>query len=221
MTYHSQLDFIKIPDSKIAMEAIDTISQWLQAIREHANSYNIEGYYKGFKGELGDFEQRKEEIRKRLKEIEDRDAVEEIEKIEKEVFDLKKQLDSSEMMRNFTFHRFQITMECASKGVITEEIKDDTHVKRLLTLAKENMIQSYERSYEEKYSKKNEELHEEYESKYKNQLEDNKTQIDQFKVKIEEQDTTYTVMPFSSHSSEPLRSIEFRQGLTKQNKFLS
>ena len=109
MTYHSQLDFIKIPDAKFAKEAVETNSSWLKEMHIHSNTYNIEDLFKGFKGELSNFVQKNEEIRKRLKEAEDKDAIEEIDEIEKEAFELKKQIDSSEMMRSFTFHRFQLT----------------------------------------------------------------------------------------------------------------
>ena len=50
-----------------------------------------------------------EEFRKRLREAANSDNFEEITKIEDEVFEFKQQIDFSEMMRNFTFHRFQIT----------------------------------------------------------------------------------------------------------------
>ena len=108
MTYHSQLDFIKIPDAKIAMEAIETNFFWLETIHNHFTTYNIEYLYKGFEGELKNFVFKNEEVRKRLIEAKEKDEIGEIEKIEKEAFELKKQIDSSEMMRNFTFYRFQI-----------------------------------------------------------------------------------------------------------------
>ena len=108
MTYHSQLDFIKIPDAKLAKEAVETNSSWLKAMHIHSKTYNIEDLFKGFKGELSNFVEKNEEVRKRLKEAEGNDEIGEIDEIEKEAFELKKQIDSSEMMRNFTFHRFQI-----------------------------------------------------------------------------------------------------------------
>ena len=153
MTYHSHLDFNKIPDSKLAKEAIETNSLWLNAIYNHSNTYNIEDLYKGFKRELDYFIQMNGEIRKRLIEVENNDNIAEIEQIEKEAFDLKRQIDSSEMMRSFTFHRFQITMDCSEKGIVDNEIKEDTEVKKLLTIAKETITQNYDKRYEERYSK--------------------------------------------------------------------
>ena len=73
-------------------------------------------------------------------------------------------------------------MDCATKGIITEEINEDAQVKRLLTLSKENMVQKFERRYEERFNKRNEELKREYEEQYR-------TQIDEYKNKIEQQDT--------------------------------
>ena len=69
----------------------------------HSNTYNIEDLFKGFKGELSNFVQKNEDVKKRLKEAEEKDAIGEIDEIEKEAFELKKLIDSSEMMRNFTF----------------------------------------------------------------------------------------------------------------------
>ena len=73
-------------------------------------------------------------------------------------------------------------MDCATKGIITDEINKDTQVKRLLTLAKENMVQEFERRYEERFNKRDEELKREYEEQYR-------TQIDEYKNNIEQQDT--------------------------------
>ena len=109
MTYYSYHKFIKIPDVKLSVEAIDTNSLWLDTILVHSNTYPIEDLFKGFKGELNDFMLKNEEFIKRLREAANSDNFEEITKIEEEVFEFKQQIDSSEMMRNFTFHRFQIT----------------------------------------------------------------------------------------------------------------
>ena len=108
MTYHSHLDFSRIPEAKQVKEAIATNSLWLNVILTHTNTYPTEDLYKGLKDELRDFIIKNEEFRKRLDEAEENDNEGEITKIEDEAFELKRQIDSSEMMRNFTFHRFQI-----------------------------------------------------------------------------------------------------------------
>ena len=73
-------------------------------------------------------------------------------------------------------------MDCATKGIITNEIYEDAQVKRLLTLAKENMVQDFERRYEERFNNRNEELKREYEEQYR-------TQIDEYINKTQQQDT--------------------------------
>ena len=108
MTYHSHLDFSRIPETKQVKEAIATNSLWLNAILTHTNTYPTEDLYKGLKEELRDFIIKNEEFRSRLDEAEENDNDGELTKIEEEAFELKRQIDSSEMMRNFTFHRFQI-----------------------------------------------------------------------------------------------------------------
>ena len=74
-------------------------------------------------------------------------------------------------------------MDCAAKGTINEEMKEDTQVKRLLTLAKENMAQTFQIRYEERYNIRNEELKREYAEQYS-------AQIDELSSKIQQQDTT-------------------------------
>ena len=68
-------------------------------------------------------------------------------------------------------------MDCAARGTINEEMEEDTQVKRLLTIAKENMAQDFKRRFEEKLNQKNEELKRDYEENYKAQIEENKTKI--------------------------------------------
>ena len=188
MNYYSQLIFTKISDSTQATQAIDNVAMWLKEINNHAQTYPIEDLYKGFKGELSEFVRKMEEIKKRLREVEDKDLIEEIENVEKDIYELKKQMDSSEMMHNFAFHRIQLKMDWVSKGSINEEIKDDTQVKRLLTLAKESMTHNLERKYDEKFDKRNEELKIEYEEKYRTQFDEYKSQIEELKTKIEQKD---------------------------------
>ena len=65
---------------------------------------------------------------------------------------------------------------------MNEEMKDDSQVERLLTLAKEGMVQDLERRYEERYNRRNEELKREYEDQYR-------AQIEEYKAKIEQQNT--------------------------------
>ena len=182
MTYHSQLNFKRIRDSKQAKEEIETISIWLAAIRTHSETYPIEDLFKGFKSELRDFELKTQEVRRRLTDAERNDLFWDFKEIEKEAFEIKRQIDSSQMMANFTFHRFQINMDWAVKGTMNEEMKDDSQVERLLTLAKEGMIQDLERRYEERYNRRNEELKREYEDQYR-------AQIEEYKAKIEQQNT--------------------------------
>ena len=182
MTYHSQLNFKRIRDSKQAKEEIETISIWLAVIRTHSETYPIEDLFKGFKSELRDFELKTQEVRRRLTDAERNDLFWDFKEIEKEAFEIKRQIDWSQMMANFTFHRFQINMDWAVKGTMNEEMKDDTQVERLLTLAKEGMIQNLERRYEERYNRRNEELKREYEDQYR-------TQIEEYKAKIEQQNT--------------------------------
>ena len=182
MTYHSQLNFKRIRDSKQAKEEIETISIWLAAIRTHSETYPIEGLFKGFKSELRDFELKTQEVRKRLADAERNDLFWDFKEIEKEAFEIKRQIDSSQMMANFAFHRFQINMDWAVKGTMNEEMKDDSQVERLLTLAKEGMVQDLERRYEERYNRRNEELKREYEDQYR-------AQIEEYKAKIEQQNT--------------------------------
>ena len=74
-------------------------------------------------------------------------------------------------------------MDCAAKGTISEEMKEDTQVKKLLTLAKENMQQIFQTRYEERYNIRNEELKREYAEQYS-------AQIDELSSKIQQQDTT-------------------------------
>ena len=74
-------------------------------------------------------------------------------------------------------------MDCAAKGTINEEMKEDTQVNRLLTLAKENMAQTFQTRYEERYNIRNEELKKEYAEQYS-------AQIDELSSKIQQQDTT-------------------------------
>ena len=182
MTYHSQLNFKRIRDSKQAKEEIETISIWLTAIRTHSETYPIEDLFKGFKSELRDFELKTQEVRRRLAEAEINDLFWDFKEIEKEAFELKRQIDWSQMMANFTFHRFQINMDWAVKGTMNEEMKEDSQVERLLILAKEGMIQDLERRYEERYNRRNEELKREYEDQYR-------AQIEEYKAKIEQQNT--------------------------------
>ena len=68
-------------------------------------------------------------------------------------------------------------MDCAAKGTLNEEMEEDTQVKRLLTIVKENMAQDFKRRFEEKLNQKNEELKRNYEENYKAQIEENKTKI--------------------------------------------
>ena len=143
--------------------------------------------FRGFEGELRDFEQKTEEIKKRLADADDQDKVDEIKKIEKEAFELKRLLDSSEMMHNFAINRLQITMDCTVRGIMNEEIRDETQVKRLMTLAKENMVLDFERRYEERYNRRNEELKREYEEQYRAQIEEYKSKIDQQDAAIKTQ----------------------------------
>ena len=185
MTYHSQLNFKRIRDSKQAKEAIETILIWLAAIRTHSETYSIEDLFKGFKSELRDFELKTQEVRRRLAEAEINDLFWDFKEIEKEAFELKRQIDSSQMMANFTFHRFQINMDWAVKGTMNEEMKDDSQVERLLTLAKEGMIQDLERRYEERYNRRNEELKREYEGQYRAQIEEYKAMIEQQNTDLE------------------------------------
>ena len=185
MTYHSQLNFKRIRDSKQAKEEIETISIWLAAIRTHSETYPIEDLFKGFKSELRDFELKTQEVRKRLTEAEKNDLFWDFKEIEKEAFELKRQIDWSQMMANFTFHRFQINMDWAVKGTMNEEMKDDSQVERLLTLAKEGMIQDLERRYEERYNRRNEELKREYEDQYRAQIEEYKAMIEQQNTDLE------------------------------------
>ena len=190
MNYYSQLIFTKIPDSTQATLAIDNVAMWLKEINNHAQTYPIEDLHKGFKGELSEFVRKMEEIKKRLREVEDKDLIEEIENVEKDIYELKKQIDSSEMMHNFAFHRIQLKMDWVSKGSMNEEIQDDTQVKRLLTLAKESITHNYERKYDESIKKRNEELKMEYEEKYRTQFDEYKAQIEELKAKIEIQGST-------------------------------
>ena len=74
-------------------------------------------------------------------------------------------------------------MDCAAKGTVNEEMKEDTQVNRLLTLAKENMQQIFQTRYEERYNIRNEELKREYAEQYS-------AQIDELNSKIQQQDTT-------------------------------
>ena len=187
ITYHSQVDFKRIHESKQAKEVVDAISHWLGAIRSHSRTYSIEDLFRGFEGELRDFEQKTEEIRRRLADAEDQDKVDEIKKIEKEAFELKRQLDSSEMMHNFAINRLQITMDCTVRGIMNEEMRDETQVKRLMTLAKENMVQDFERRYEERYNRRNEKLRRKYEEQYRDLMEGYKWKIDQQDVTIKTQ----------------------------------
>ena len=68
-------------------------------------------------------------------------------------------------------------MDCAAKGTMNEEMEEDAQVKRLLTIAKENMAQDFKRRFEEKFYQKNEELKRDYEENYKAQIEEYKTKI--------------------------------------------
>ena len=108
MTYYSNQRFIKIPDDKLVTQAVETNSLWLEAILNYSNTFHIENLYKGFKEELSNFIVKNEDIKNRLKESEANDLIEDIISIEEEIFDLKNQIDSSEMMHNFIFHRFQV-----------------------------------------------------------------------------------------------------------------
>ena len=130
-----------------------------------------------------------EEFRKRLREATSNDNFEEITKIEDEVFEFKQQIDSSEMMRNFTFNCFQIKMDCAAKGTITEETKEDTQIDRLLNLAKENMAQDFQRRYTERCNQIEENLKREYEERYSAQIRDQNAKIEELQTKIEQQDS--------------------------------
>ena len=76
-------------------------------------------------------------------------------------------------------------MDCATKGIITDEIYEDAQVKRLLTLAKENMVQDFERRYEERFNKRNEELKREYEEQYRSQIDEYINKTDQQNTIIE------------------------------------
>ena len=189
MTYYSQHKFIKIPDAKLSVEAIDTNSLCLDTILAHSNTYPIEDLFKGFKGELNDFILKNEEFRKRLREAANSDNFEEITKIEEEVFEFKQQIDSSEMMRNFTFNCFQIKMDCVAKGTITEDTKDDMQINRLLNLAKESMAQDFQRRYTERYNQIEENLKREYEERYSAQIRDQNAKIEELQTKIEQQDS--------------------------------
>ena len=80
-------------------------------------------------------------------------------------------------------------MDCASKGNINEDMKDDSQVKRLLTLAKENMVQDYKRKFDEEINKRNEELKKEYEEQYRVQIEEYAKKIEECNSKIAQQDT--------------------------------
>ena len=68
---------------------------------------------------------------------------------------------------------------------MNEEMKDETQVTRLLTLAKEGMIQDLERRYEERYNRRNEELKREYEDHYRAQIEEQKVKNEQSEITIE------------------------------------
>ena len=185
MIYHSQLNFKRIRDSKQAKEEIETISIWLAAIRTHSETYTIEDLFKGFKSELRDFELKTQEVRKRLTDAERNDLFWDFKEIEKQAFEIKRQIDWSQMMANFAFHRFQINMDWAVKGTMNEEMKEDSQVERLLTLAKEGMIQDLERRYEERYNRRNEELKREYEDQYRAQIEEYKAMIEQQNTDLE------------------------------------
>ena len=65
-------------------------------------------------------------------------------------------------------------MDCAAKGIINEEMEEDAQIKRLLTIAKENMAQDFKRRLDEKFNKKSEELKRDYEENYKAQIEEYK-----------------------------------------------
>ena len=80
-------------------------------------------------------------------------------------------------------------MDCATKGIITDEIYEDAQVKRLLTLAKENMVQDFERRYEERFNKMNEELKREYEEQYRTQMNEYEKKVKECNSKIAQQDT--------------------------------
>ena len=102
---------------------------------------------------------------------------------------MKKQIDASEMMRNFTFNCFQIKMDCAAKGTITENMEEDTQNNRLLNLAKENMAQDFQRRYTERYNQIEENLKREYEERYSAQIRDQNAKIEELQTKIEQQDS--------------------------------
>ena len=155
----------------------------------HSNVFPVEELYKGFKGELNDFILKNEEVKKKLKDAQEKDLVEDIDSIEKEAFELKKQIDASEMMKNFTFNCFQIKMDCAAKGTITEDMEEDTHNNRLLNLAKENMAQDFQRRYMERYNQIEENLKREYEERYSAQIRDRNAKIEELQAKIEQQDS--------------------------------
>ena len=155
----------------------------------HSNVFPVEELYKGFKGELNDFILKNEEVKKKLRDAQEKDLVEDIDSIEKKAFELKKQIDASEMMRNFTFNCFQIKMDCAAKGTITEDMEEDTQINRLLNLAKEKMAQDFQRRYMERYNQIEENLKREYEERYNAQIRDQNTKIEELQTKIEQQDS--------------------------------
>ena len=74
------------------------------------------------------------------------------------------------------------------KGILNQEIKEEKEAVGLLTLAKENMIRTFERRYEEKDVKRNIELKKEFSDNYKAKIDELNAKIVQQEVIIKDQE---------------------------------
>ena len=74
------------------------------------------------------------------------------------------------------------------KGILNQEIKEEKEAVGLLTLAKENMMRTFERRYEEKDAKRNIELKKEFADNYKAKIDELNAKIEQQEVIIKEQE---------------------------------
>ena len=88
------------------------------------------------------------------------------------------------------------------KGILNQEIEEEKEISGLLTIAKENMVRTFERRYEEKINTRSQELKKDYEEQYR-------AKIDELEEKVEQQDNI-----IANHKQE----IKDLKGKDKENK---
>ena len=111
-------------DQDEADRSIRFVSNVLKAMSDHANVSRIELAYKGFEDCLRGYEARFKVFVKEFEKASEKDSIEEYTEIVSKIsgkhqwiflntnkfLAFKKELDSSELMANFTYHRFQATL---------------------------------------------------------------------------------------------------------------